>query len=400
MFGRYSKWLHQCPERNPLPESLSDTAVIPGKANARYWADEPPPETGGWYKLTKEELKTRYYPVMAEHTITWLFQAVANTVNSVPVLLLLLAVFANVTSVQAASAVPNLSAISDSDIRSSAVAFVNTSTSPGLEGATIEVDTDNRDSKQWRSSLGFSAEFTIKKHIFNGFWGLAIVSGSLEDQLFILSDTGEEVELDVKRDVLGLRGSVGLSFPISQYFKLRPFLSLGVSDLQTKTIIDGLPIVDPVGNTTTLTTFDTSAYMASTTGTLDAVYSRWFNDNRLELLGEYNLIYADSISGDNSVLNTTAWSQTALVKARYSGTTNLVSAGRPWRWQVYANHTNFLSFDKASLGYTGLFEIGTGLDWHLNIKPLNWFGWQTVGISVGVITSRNVEGYNFGLTAR
>jgi hypothetical protein len=320
--------------------------------------------------------------------------------NPQPVLLLLLCFFRSVVPAQAASPIPNLSAISDSDIRNSAIAFVNTSTSPGLEGATIEVDTDERNSKQWRSSLGFSAEYTIKKHIFNGYWGFAIVGGSLEDNLVIISDTGEEVVLDVKRAVIGLRASAGLSFPINQYFKLRPFLSLGVSDLHTKTIINGLSIIQPGGDTTTLTSLDTSAYMASTTGTLDAAYSRWFNDNMLELMAEYNLIYTDSISGDNSVLNTTVWSQTALIKTRYSGATNLVSGGRPWRWQVYANHTNFLSFDKASLGYTGLFEIGTGLEWQLNIKPLNWFGWQSVGLSLGVITSRNVEGYNFGLTAR
>lgn len=48
------------PERNPLPEALSDTAVIPGIDDARYWADEPPPETENWFKLTREELKTRY----------------------------------------------------------------------------------------------------------------------------------------------------------------------------------------------------------------------------------------------------------------------------------------------------------------------------------------------------
>lgn len=48
------------PERNPLPESLSDTAGIPGIAGARHWADEPPPETDDWFKLTKEQLKTQY----------------------------------------------------------------------------------------------------------------------------------------------------------------------------------------------------------------------------------------------------------------------------------------------------------------------------------------------------
>jgi hypothetical protein len=320
--------------------------------------------------------------------------------NFLPVLLLLLAVFANVTSVQAASIVPDLSTISDSDIRNSAIAFVSTSTTPGLSGAVLDVNTDNQDSKQWRSSLGFSAEFTIRKHIFNGYWGLAIVGGSLEDMFSVISDTGDQVKLDVTRDVVGVRGSLGLSFPINQHFKLRPFLSLGVSNLRTVTIIDGLTLTDPSGNPSTLTTLDTRADMASTTGTVDAIYSRWFNDNRLELMAGYNLNYTDSISGDDSVLNTNAWNQTAMIKVRYSGKTNLVTDGRLWRWNVYVDHTKFLSFDKASLGYTGLFEIGTGIEWHMNIKPLNWFGWQSVGINFGVITSRNVEGYNFGLTAR
>lgn len=48
------------PQRNPLPESLSDAAVIPGIANARYWADAPPPEIDDWFKLTKEQLKVQY----------------------------------------------------------------------------------------------------------------------------------------------------------------------------------------------------------------------------------------------------------------------------------------------------------------------------------------------------
>jgi hypothetical protein len=48
------------PERNPLPESLSDEAVIPGIDGARYWADAPPPEVDNWFRLSKEELKTRY----------------------------------------------------------------------------------------------------------------------------------------------------------------------------------------------------------------------------------------------------------------------------------------------------------------------------------------------------
>ena len=51
-----------------------------------------------------------------------------------------------------------------------------------------------------------------------------------------------------------------------------------------------------------------------------------------EVDARFNLIYTDSISGDNSILNTIAWSQTAQLKFRYSGPTSMVSRGRPWRW--------------------------------------------------------------------
>ncbi len=48
------------PERNPLPEELSDAAQIPGISGARYWADEVPPETSDWFELSKQQLKSQY----------------------------------------------------------------------------------------------------------------------------------------------------------------------------------------------------------------------------------------------------------------------------------------------------------------------------------------------------
>lgn len=290
-----------------------------------------------------------------------------------------------------------LSVISDSDIRDSAIAFVNTTTAPGLEGATLNVDNNQRNSDQWRSSLGFTAEITLKDHIFNAYWGLGLVGGSLTDNLRLTADNGQQVTLDIRRDIISLRGTLGLVFPVNEHFKLRPVLTLAVSDMRTKTVVDG---IFPINNTPTERTFRNSAQLASGTGSLDALFWYWHNDYRLELSGHYNLIYTDSFSEENPILNTYTWSQTAQIKSRLSGPTSLTLKSRPWRWVAYANHINFLTQDKTSLGYTALFEVGTGLEWQLNIKPLDWFGWQYIGISVGVITSRNVEGYNVGLTAR
>ena len=312
----------------------------------------------------------------------------------------MLTVNALVTAALNADTLPGLSELSDSVVRESAIAFVNTTTSPGLEGATLTVDDGNRLSEQWRSSLGFSAEFTLKKHIFNGYWGLAVVGGSLNDKLELTGDSGQPVQVDLTRDVVALRGSFGLSYPVTQHFKLRPYLSLSVSDLQTESIVDGLLTALPTGSTTTTVVLNTKAQMLSTTGTIDAMYSRWFGDNRLELSAHYHLIYTDAFSEDNPVLETEAWNDVLQLKSRYSGPTRLTSIGRPWRWLLYANHSNFLSQDSLSLGYTSLFEYGVGLEWQMNIKPFDWFGWQMLGWKAGVITSSNVDGYFMGLTAR
>lgn len=314
--------------------------------------------------------------------------------------LLVLTVNAVVTVVPKADILPGLSGLSDSVVRESAIAFVNTTTSPGLEGATLTIDDGSRLSEQWRSSLGFAAEFTLKNHIYNGYWGLAVVGGSLNDKSKLTGESGQPVQVDLTRDVVALRGSFGLSYPVTQYFKLRPYLSLSVSDLQTESIVDGLLTTDPGGNAVTSAVFNTSAQMLSTTGSVDALYSRWYGSNRLELSAHYHLIYTDAFSEDNPVLQTEAWNDVLQLKSRFSGPTSLTSMGRPWRWQFYANHTNFLSQDKLSLGYTSLFEFGVGMEWLMNIKPLDWFGWQMLGLKAGVITSSNVEGYFMGLTAR
>ena len=314
--------------------------------------------------------------------------------------LLLLVLHASVRPAQAldaSQALQGLSNLSDADIREYAIAFVNMTTGPGLEGATLSVDNDQRDSDQWRSSLGFNAEFTIKNHVFNGFWGMAIVGGRLEDKINFIANNGNPVQVDVTREVVGLRGSLGLSYPIDKYLKLRPYLSLVLSDMTNEIILDDQYVQDYNLSSNLV---ENSVQMWSGVGSLEALYTRWYGNYQLQVSALYNLIYTDSFSEDNPILVTEAWNDSARLKALFSGPTRLSSAGRHWRWNTYASYTNFLSTNKTALGYNEYLEIGAGLDWELNIKPLDWFGWQFVGIKVGVIGGENIEGYSVGLTAR
>ncbi len=287
--------------------------------------------------------------------------------------------------------------VSETDIRNSAFAFVNTTTTPGLEGATLNVDNNERNSDQWRSSLGFNAEITLQDYIFNGYWGLGLVGGSLVDKIHLIGKDGEVVNIYLRRDIISLRGALGLSFPVTEHFKLRPTLTLAVSDMQTNTSVTG--IVDSSGAPLAIIASN-SAQVISTIGSIDALYWYWHNDYKLELSAHYNLMYTDSFSETEPILDSHAWSQTGQLKSSISGPTSFTFSARPWRWLAYANHTNFITQNNRALGYTGLFEIGAGLEWQLNIKPLDWFGWQYIGFSAGIITSRDVEGFNVGLTAR
>lgn len=310
-------------------------------------------------------------------------------------LLLLLVIKSNV--IFAESLLPNLSVLTDTSIRDAAIAFVNMATSPGLEGAVISVDNNERTSDQWRSSLGFNAEFTLKDSVLNGYWGLALIGGRLEDTISLTDDSGQPVRIDLVREVVALRGSLGLSFPLDQHLKLRPFLSLIVSDLQSKSIFDSQFVAN---NDLPSNSFSSTAQMWSSIVSLDVSYSRWFDEIQLNALGQYNYIHTESFSEDLKILDTEAWNDTLVLKGRVSGPTSFITTGKPWRWNTYANYTNFLSHDKRSLGYKSLIEVGAGLDWELNIKPLDWFGWEYIGIKAGLLFGDNVRGYSFGLTAQ
>ena len=305
-----------------------------------------------------------------------------------------LATNSGISTAQEQDVIPGLSSISGSDIRQSAIAFVNFTTSPGLEGATLELDNDERQSSNWRSSLGFSADFTLRDHIFEGYWGLAVVGGELKDKIDFIGDQGQTVRLNLRRQVVALRGSLGLSFPIERHFKLRPYLTLVATDLRSTSSFENLPGTTPEEN------YNSSAQMISTVGTMEGNYFRWYGGNKLDLKAQYHLIYTDSYSEDNPVLDTHDWNDAVKLEAKFSGPTALNTLARPWRWHAYTNYTHFLSQKEISLGFTQLIEIGTGLDWQFNIKPLDWFGWQSLGIRIGFIYGEDVEGYNIGLTAR
>jgi predicted patatin/cPLA2 family phospholipase len=67
------------PTRTPLPQELSERAVIPGIPKARFWGDEAPPWTHEWWALSPEEVKAQYPEIYGkEHSYLALSGGGAN----------------------------------------------------------------------------------------------------------------------------------------------------------------------------------------------------------------------------------------------------------------------------------------------------------------------------------
>lgn len=298
------------------------------------------------------------------------------------------------TRSQGADLPPDFLELTLEGAQESMIAFVNLSTAPGLDGATFTVDEPARDSDLIRSSLGYAADFTLKDYVMDGYWGLALAYGTLEDRVNVIDGTGRTHRLDVDRDILSLRGSLGASLPIDQHFTLRPYLSVAASHLETDTLVQGIGGIIPLPEIKLNSEVDA----LTTSGTLVALYDRWYDDNRLEFSGQYTASYTDTFNGSNDSLETWGWTETALFRFRWSGATHWRSAGRSWRWNAFANHTRFLDLNKTALGFTYYSEFGLGMDYEWNVRPLDWFGLRYIGIKAGVIYGNDVEGFSVGLS--
>jgi hypothetical protein len=283
--------------------------------------------------------------------------------------------------------------LSAEDLQESMIAFVNLSTVPGLDGATLNVDSSIRDSDLVRSSLGYAASFTIKDRVADGYWGLALAYGSLEDKVNTRDKLGRPLQLDADREVLSLRGSLGAVLPVDRHFAVRPYLSVSVANLETDATFRAPGDIGVLPSPYLRSEVDA----LTTSATVVALYDRWYSDWRLELSGQYTTAYTDTFNGSRSSLETSGWTDTMQFRFRLSGATGWRTDGRPWRWNAYAHHTRFPGLNEIALGFTHYTELGVGMEYEWNIRPLDWFGLRFIGLKAGLIVGDDLEGFSVGL---
>ncbi len=322
------------------------------------------------------------------------WKCICIRVQQAPLIVALLAWVAAPAAAQAPEFPDAVIDLTPETIQESMIAFVNLSTAPGVDGATFEVDEAARDADLLRSSLGYAANFTLKERVIDGYWGLALAYGELEDRVNVRLPAGQTLRLEAERDILSLRASLGLVLPLTQHLKLRPYMSVAASRLGTESVLKRFGSAG-TGNSLSLSS-DVNAL--TTSGTLVAIYDRWWGSDRLEISGQYTAAYTDTFDSSDELLDTWSWSETLLLKARFSGATGWASSGRSWRWNTYVTHTRLLGLDKVALGFTRFTEVGAGLDYEWNIRPLDWFGLRFLGFKAGVIFGDDITGFSAGLS--
>jgi hypothetical protein len=289
---------------------------------------------------------------------------------------------------------PDLADLSLEDVSKSLIAFVNFAATPGIEGATFRIDEPTRDSYLRRSSLGFATDIAVRDHVFDGYWGAALSYAHQDDDILVLDSNAAPRQVDVDRKILSLSGSVGLSLPLDQYFRLRPYLTVAVSRLETDSAMDEFS--EPVDLPRAM--LENKVNALTTSLTLEADYDRWFADRRLQLGGHYTAGYTDTFDASHNSFDTWGWAGTAVLRSRFSADTGWRTRGRSWRWAVYADHTRLQDLERAALGFTYYTEIGFGFDYEVSIRPLDWYGQRFLGIEAGYIFGNGVHGYAVSLT--
>lgn len=308
------------------------------------------------------------------------------------------------TGVQEASAqrlVGDLPVVPVQEISQGMVAFANFASVPGLNSSNLEVrPADEPRFDLSRANLGFQTDVTLPRITTNGFFGAMLSRSSVDQNFELANELGDAVRFETDRAVLSGRVSAGLSFPINRELRVRTYLSAIVSKVESDTAIAGEFDPDPLDPGLLLILSDTEVNFTTAAATMQVLYDRWFGQHHLEIDGTYTSAFSDSFNESDDRLKSSGWSETVVFLARLSAPTGWTVNERPWRWNLYASHTNLLDQPRRALGFKYYHEIGAGLDYEWNLKPLNVFGLRYVGLRGGVIFGDDLDGWTLGIAFR
>lgn len=232
-----------------------------------------------------------------------------------------------------------LAAIDEQSIKRSFIAFIGATSTPGLESAQLSVDTPTRTSDISRSSLGFNAEFTLPDRIENGYWGAGLLAGKHQDQILLADESGDVLQLNVVREMRGIRLSYGWSLPITPALKIRPYMTGSWMQTQTEFGLTGA-LPDGVSGSALDAMFD-DVDTVSLAGNLDMEYVYWSEQAQWLIGAQLNAMYTDVLDSNFELGDTDDWTHAHKLNAEARFSSPWQRDGRPWRWRVYYHFTDF-----------------------------------------------------------
>ena len=298
------------------------------------------------------------------------------------------------------SAVVPLDFTNDFNVSEALVGFISFATTPGISSASLELKwpEDQQAGDLDKTSIELEFDIDLRSRYFKLFTGIGFNHISLKDNFRTENLDGDPVFIEPDRDLYAGRLSGGLTFQVTPYLRATPYVSIILSELDSKTTIRGdvdLDATDP-----DLRAFLENFKTKSTTlaGTLELEYDRWFERRRIELFGRYTYNYTETFDETEDFLISSGDVNVIDFEGRWSAPTGLRAFGVPLRWKLIGGYTHLLDLDKEAIGFRYFFEYGGGFDLEVDVQPLGLVNLRNIGLNLVGITGDDLTGWSFGIS--
>ncbi|SET19825.1 hypothetical protein [Thalassotalea agarivorans] len=287
----------------------------------------------------------------------------------------------------------SLEDVTPNDVSRAAVAFINLSTSPGIDGSVINVNKgEQRQTKFTRGSLGFANDFSLDWTFMNFYTSGSITAAHLDDQILFNTQDSREFLVNIDRQIIAIELSGGFLIPITKNLKVTPYISVISSNFKNDSDAQRLGANNPLVKLPPIAEIESTTHALTTAYTIDIEYERWLKFGLLEIEAQYASSTTKTEDKINAFLNFNESIQTLTAQARWNAPTSLELFDLTWDWHTYYKHTHFLNLNRNAIGFNYFHEIGIGADYQWNIKALNLFGVRYIGIRSSVLFGDDVEG--------
>ncbi len=273
--------------------------------------------------------------------------------------------------------------------------IIGYSTMPGSAASNIEISnsaTGNPALQMAQLGDGFTWSDSFPLYL-EGFIGAARY-----DPTFVFQDGNQTQPISVKWNSIAANGGIGWDFKIADHWVLRPIVTVSLGYIASDAHLFGLLLKD---RTNIDIKFLHTGTMNSAGGGGSMVLGYYIREPRREIDVEFRGTSsfltnwghsAATVKGHANVEAVSGWE-------RYRWPTGLELFGRPIRYVVQSQQTQFIGPESKELGFNSLFSVGGGLETDPGGLKIGAFGLyvERVRVTANYYFGPNVSGWSVGL---